>query len=41
MLLSGVARLTRHAGQSRLLLTLAHETGNHDQSNDLQYPQRS
>lgn len=25
MLLSGVARLTRHAGQSRLLLTLAHE----------------
>ncbi|MDV6342948.1 transposase [Nitrosomonas sp. Is37] len=28
MLLSGVARLTRHAGQSRLLLTLAHEAGN-------------
>lgn len=29
MLLSGVARLTRHAGQSRLLLTLAHEAGDH------------
>ncbi|SDZ09621.1 transposase [Nitrosomonas sp. Nm33] len=28
MLPSGVARLTRHAGQSRLLLTLAHEAGN-------------
>jgi hypothetical protein len=27
MLLSGAARLTRHAGQSRLLLTLAHEAG--------------
>lgn len=25
LLLNGVARLTRHAGQSRLLLTLAHE----------------
>ena len=27
MLLSGVARLTQHAGQSRLLLTLAHAAG--------------
>jgi hypothetical protein len=27
MLLSGVARLTQHAGQSRLLLTLTHEAG--------------
>lgn len=27
MLLSGVARLTRHAAQSRLLLTLTHEAG--------------
>ena len=28
LLLSGVARLTRHAGQSRLLLTLIHAAGN-------------
>ena len=27
MLLSGVARLTQHAGQSRLLLTLTHAVG--------------
>jgi hypothetical protein len=27
MLLSGVARLTQHAGQSRLLLTLSHAAG--------------
>ena len=27
MLLSGVARLTQHAGQSRLLLTLTHAAG--------------
>ena len=27
LLLNGVARLTRHAGQSRLLLTLTHEAG--------------
>ncbi|MFZ1545709.1 MAG: transposase, partial [Candidatus Nitrotoga sp.] len=27
MLLSGVARLTQHAGQSRLLLTLSHGAG--------------
>jgi hypothetical protein len=27
LLLSGVARLTRHAGQSRLLLTLTHAAG--------------
>ena len=29
MLLSGVARLTEHAGQSRLLLTLTHAAGDH------------
>ena len=28
MLLSGIARLTQHAGQSRLLLTLSHAAGN-------------
>lgn len=28
MLLAGVARLTQHAGQSRLLLTLTHAAGN-------------
>ena len=27
MLLSGVARLTQHAGQSRLLVTLSHAAG--------------
>ncbi|SFI89629.1 hypothetical protein [Nitrosomonas sp. Nm34] len=27
LLLNGVARLTRHSGQSRLLLTLTHEAG--------------
>jgi hypothetical protein len=27
MLLSGVAHLTQHAGQSRLLLTLSHAAG--------------
>jgi len=27
MLLAGVARLTQHAGQSRLLLTLSHAAG--------------
>lgn len=29
MLLAGVARLTQHAGQSRLLLTLTHAAGDH------------
>lgn len=32
LLLSGVARLTRHAGQSRLLLTLTHAAGDQIQS---------
>ncbi|MDP2222877.1 MAG: hypothetical protein Q8J83_00465, partial [Nitrosomonas sp.] len=32
MLLSGIARLTQHAGQSRLLLTLTHATGDHIKS---------
>lgn len=29
MLLSGIARLTQHAGQSRLLLTSTHAAGDH------------
>jgi len=32
MLLSGIARLTQHAGQSRLLLTLTHAAGDHIKS---------
>ena len=32
MLLSGIARLTQHAGQSRLLLTMTHAAGDHIKS---------
>jgi hypothetical protein len=41
MLLAGVGRLTEHAGQSRLLLTLSHAAGGPNQGDDRQCPQGS